>query len=254
VRAGRNLRPCVLLTAELCLRTAPRRRLDRPPCATYCYHPDQVKTLLKIVLFVVVVVGMTIGIMRATCIDFWRIPGDDPFFSTSLIPNLAPGDLIVVWTRGAPGFADLVRCSHPEDPAKNVVGRLFGEAADNIDIDGTQVVLNGKGIGSAHACPKNHLQSVDPQTNDPVELLCETEEAGSNEYQRVRAAAPLYKPQAVKMDVPAGHVFLVSDNRYNHFDSRDYGSVAQATCQKLVFRLWSAEGWWDSEHRMTVLH
>jgi signal peptidase I len=213
-----------------------------------------VKTFLKIVLFVVVVVAATIGALRATCIEFWRVPADDPFLSASVIPNLAPGDLIVIWTRGTPDFADLARCPHPEDPTKSVVGRVFGEALDKVDIDGTQVVLNGKAIASAHACPKPRLQSIDPQTSDPVDLLCETEEAGGNEYQRVRAATPLYKPQAVKTDVPTGHVYLVSDNRYTHQDSREYGPVPRATCQKIVYRLWSTEGWWDTEHRMMLIH
>ena len=209
---------------------------------------------MKLVLVLAVVVGGTIAALRATCIEFWRVPDDDPVATFSLLPNLAAGDLVVVWTRGAPVFADLVRCPVPEDPNKTAIGRILGDPMDHVAIDAAQVSVNGRGVTAAHACTTGRLSAVDPQTNDPVDLVCEVEEVGGNSYQRVREAAPLYKPAPVSADVPAGYVYLVSDNRRSHLDSREFGPVPKATCQKIVLRLWSVEGWLDSDHRMNLIH
>jgi signal peptidase I len=54
--------------------------------------------------------------------------------------------------------------------------------------------------------------------------------------------------------VEADHLFLLSDNRDIHDDSRDYGTVPLGSCkQRVVFRLWGKGGWADVEHRMTVI-
>ena len=62
---------------------------------------------------------------------------------------------------------------------------------------------------------------------------------------------------AVKFDetVESGLVYLLSDNREFHEDSRDFGPVPKESCTETIFfRLWGAEGWGDAETRMTYLH
>jgi hypothetical protein len=55
--------------------------------------------------------------------------------------------------------------------------------------------------------------------------------------------------------VEAGQVFLVSDNRQLPYDSRDFGLVERATCKEMVFfRLFSAEGLKDVDHRFSLIH
>jgi signal peptidase I len=50
-------------------------------------------------------------------------------------------------------------------------------------------------------------------------------------------------------------VFLASDNRHYHDDSRDFGTVVRASCQeRVVFRFWSARGWFDQKRRMTFIN
>lgn len=53
--------------------------------------------------------------------------------------------------------------------------------------------------------------------------------------------------------VPSGRLFLMSDDRYLHLDSRDFGSLSDQSCQHLVFRLWSAEGFLDATHRFNII-
>jgi signal peptidase I len=62
-------------------------------------------------------------------------------------------------------------------------------------------------------------------------------------------------PTPYKVRVPDGHVFLASDNRHYHDDSRDFGPVPKASCHnRVLFRLWSARGWFDDSRRMALVH
>ena len=59
----------------------------------------------------------------------------------------------------------------------------------------------------------------------------------------------------VSHEVDAGRVFLLSDNRSLHDDSRDFGSVELSTCKDLIsFRLWGAEGFFMSRSRFEYVH
>ena len=53
--------------------------------------------------------------------------------------------------------------------------------------------------------------------------------------------------------VQAGKVFLMSDDRYLHYDSRNFGTVPQASCQHILFRLWGANGFADSSRRFNII-
>ena len=63
--------------------------------------------------------------------------------------------------------------------------------------------------------------------------------------------APL-KPLGGKRNVAMGTLFLISDNRYLPFDSRDFGPVPKASCQEtVVFRLVSRLGFSDVGSRLS---
>ena len=52
--------------------------------------------------------------------------------------------------------------------------------------------------------------------------------------------------------VEPGKLFLVSDDRHIHKDSRDFGGVDAATCEHVVFRLWG-ERFTDGSRRFNIL-
>ncbi len=55
--------------------------------------------------------------------------------------------------------------------------------------------------------------------------------------------------------VGPGRYYLVSDNRYYHEDSRDFGAVLKETCvDSIAFRLWSKEGIGDGAQRLDPIH
>ena len=57
-----------------------------------------------------------------------------------------------------------------------------------------------------------------------------------------------------KSEVGEGMLFLLSDDRSYHDDSRDFGAVAAASCTgRIVFRVVGKDGWSDDKRRMTFV-
>jgi len=140
-------------------------------------------------------------------------------------------------------------------PGRFVVGRILGEQGDRILAELGSISVNDKLIGSRRACSPADLSVLDPNTGETFDLSCEIEEAGGIEYTRARATRPASNPTPFNLKVPAGKVFLASDDRHYHDDSRDFGPVSKETCtERIVFRLWSARGWFDDTRRMTLIH
>jgi signal peptidase I len=211
---------------------------------------DFLRTLITTALFFVVIAA----VLRAVAFDVWVIPGDDALFAASLAPTLSPGDLVLLYRRGAPGFGDLVRCEDPQSPENFVVGRILGEPGDRIDTDGTVVRVNGHPARTAHSCDRSQVMVNDPTTGSPVELHCEWEELGSVTYMRARHMADA-RATKTTTDVDTGNVYIMSDDRYYHDDSRDFGALPRTSCtERIIFRFWSKDGWFDESNRLTLVH
>lgn len=209
---------------------------------------------IKGLLWLTGILAVIVGLLRATILDVWTVPSDDPLFNASIAPSLAPGDLVVMRRGGRPNFADLVRCVHPEEPGRYVVGRIFGEPGDTVYADGHTVKINGTAVRTERGCQPSRVKVADPISEELVELDCSVEEIGGTWYMRARGNAPRTTLAKTETEVTDGNFFLISDNRYHHYDSQDYGAVPIESCtQRIVFRLWSAEGWGDVAKRMTVV-
>ena len=213
------------------------------------------RALVRIILWVTLIVGGIVLFLRATCIRFWTMTSDDALLSLSVMPTLEAGDVLVLWRLGTPSFGELVRCPDPEAPGRFVVGRILGEQGDRIVAELGSVTVNEKIVGSRRACNPAQLSVFDPHTGEAVDLSCEIEEAGGIEYTRARATNPPPQPTPYKVKVPAGSVFLASDNRHYHDDSRDFGPIPKDAChERILFRVWSAKGWFDEARRMMFIH
>lgn len=210
--------------------------------------------LFKALLWLVGILAFIAAILRATIFETWTVPGDDPLFSASIQPALRAGDVVLLRRGGTPSFGDLVRCSDPEAPGRYIVGRILGERGDKVFADGVTMAINGKTTSVERACSTPKLSVADPTTGEPVELYCDMESLGSITYMRARASSPDASSQQTETEVTEGNVFIASDNRYYHDDSRDFGAVPLASCTRRVsFRLWSAKGWSDEENRLTYV-
>ncbi|MBX3229591.1 MAG: signal peptidase I [Labilithrix sp.] len=197
------------------------------------------------------------GIGGAICLllyllvfDVWLFdPGNDAQLAASAVPALKPGDKVLLRRGSTPGFGELVRCEHPDSPGTWVVGRIFGVRGDRVEVSDGTIQTNGKGLSAAHGCPQQVVPH--PVTQNLVTLSCGVVETGAWSFEYLNAPEHMSGGTHSAL-VEAGKVYLVSDNRFMHQDSRDFGQVDETTCRHVVFRLWG-ESYTDSSRRFTVL-
>ncbi|MFZ5889866.1 MAG: signal peptidase I [Myxococcota bacterium] len=204
--------------------------------------------------WIALVVGVVIGIARAFAIRWWRVPSNDPYLEASIAPTLRGGDLIILWRASPPHSGDLVLCPEPKKPERVVIGRIAAQEGESIEVDGATAHLNGRRLQVEQTCLEDRFTTLDPQTRIPVEQRCELEQIGSRLHQRGEIKET--PPQKVSYpEVPAGHLFLLSDNRQFPYDSRDFGPVERKTCKEtVVFRLVSKAGFSDVKNRLMFVH
>jgi signal peptidase I len=207
------------------------------------------RKMFRFLFWCALVVGIVIGILRATAIRWWRVPNDDPYLTASASPSVRAGDLIVLWRLTKPGFGDLVLCPEPKRPDRVVIGRLVGESRDELEVNGGDIVVNGRRQVVESSCAIRTFTEHDPATHIEVEQRCNVEDINGGHF-RGEIPASSVRPSDVKTTVPEGDVWLVSDNRLYPYDSRDFGPVPRETCKELIFfRLVGAGGFFDTTTR-----
>ena len=182
----------------------------------------------------------------------WEIPDDDKT-SASVAPSMAGGDTVLFMRRTSPGFGDLVRCTDPQDAAAHVVGRVVGMSGDTVETNGSELSVNGKRYIGEMACAEPKVMVPHPSSGSTVEVWCDIVSIAGHPH--FRGASDKVTPTSPTRDtVGAGMLFLLSDDRSYHDDSRDFGTVPTESCSgRIVFRLWSKEGWKDDKRRMTFV-
>lgn len=211
------------------------------------------RKLLKGLLWTVGILALILGVLRATVLDVWTVPSD-PRLAAAAGPTLQGGDVVVMLTRGTPELGELVRCPDPETPQAYVLGRLSGFENDIVEIDAGTLYLNGKRYGSESSCPKPSFTIEHPSSGSEIEMKCDVVSIGGGWHYRGTAnrASPIAKTHT---EVGRGMVYLLSDNREYHDDSRDFGTLPRSSCtQRVVFRLWGKSGFKDTERRFTYIH
>jgi signal peptidase I len=193
------------------------------------------------------------GILRLTMFNVWTVP-DDPTLAASVAPSLEAGDSVLMYTRGTPGFGDLVRCVDPSDAQRFVVGRVAGLEGDIIETEGRDLRVNSKTFEGMSSCPQPTVTILHPTTLAEVKIRCDVVEMAGGWHYRGFAPTPL-KSTNMRREVGEGMLFLISDNRDYHQDSRDFGAVPVASCkERIVFRLLGKGGWSDDKSRFTYIH
>ncbi|MBI5537798.1 MAG: signal peptidase I [Deltaproteobacteria bacterium] len=199
------------------------------------------------------IIGTIVTLLRVFLLRIWVVPTDDKLMAASVAPSLAPGDVVLLFTAGTPGFSDLVRCTDPEEPRRFVIARIAGEAGDNVLIEGPTVIVNEKRATLEHACSPHMVTILDPNTDSPVEIKCDFETLGGSSHKRgTRAMGDVAR---VERAIPQGFVWLLSDNRAYPDDSRLFGAVRPESCDgRIIFRIWSAKGFFDTANRFTWIN
>ncbi|MFP6685220.1 MAG: signal peptidase I [Polyangiaceae bacterium] len=199
------------------------------------------------------ILAIIAGILRLTLLEPWVLPPEDGWLGASVAPTLASGDLVLVLTRGEPGFGDLVRCVDPEYEDSWVVGRIAGLTGDTVEIVGHTLRVNGRRYDVSDACHERRFTVKHPDSESELEMDCGRVDMGSGWHYRGTSRKVRPRNDKKKL-VGAGRFFLISDNRDLHDDSRDFGTLPASDCtQRIVFRLWGAGGWADGKHRLTPI-
>lgn len=212
------------------------------------------RSWLKFLGWVIGILGVILLALYFGLYDVWRVPADDKQLAIAIQPTLQAGDVVLIARHGQPSFGQLARCADPDQPGRFVVGRLVGQQNDVVDLNQESLMVNNKHEVSPGPCEGGAaVVLVNPANQDEVNLNCGREEFAGMSHGILTAAAGETPEENTHAVVEPGRVYLLSDNRHLHQDSRDFGQIDPATCQHITYRLWSAAGWGDAAHRLTFI-
>jgi signal peptidase I len=205
-------------------------------------------------LFPVIVV---VFILRSFLFEPFKIP------SGSMIPTLHIGDLILVnkfhygvrlpvantkVTQGTPvQRGDVMVFRYPPKPSVDYIKRVVGLPGDEVAYLNKSLTINGKPVVTEvlpdffdESTMRYHKQRREMLGAKPHQTLQDDDRPAF-----VPGADPFpgrencnYTVEGVTCKVPAGHYFMMGDNRDNSLDSRYFGFVPDANIVGKAFFVW----------------
>ena len=161
-------------------------------------------------------------------------------FAGLVLPRSGHARRLGVGVVNGPGLIDAVRAA-------------VGGELRYVEVQGPLLRVNGKTYTATEACTDPMFVVAHPDTGSDVELQCSRVDMGGGWHFRGTVGKP-NPSNDHKKRVGTNNVYLISDNRELHEDSRDFGTLPHASChQRIFFRLWGAAGWSDVESRMTLI-
>jgi signal peptidase I len=129
---------------------------------------------------------------------------------SSMEPSLQSGEFVIVnrlaYKIGNPNYGDVVVFHFPGDPGQEYIKRVIGLSGDSVMVSDGTVFINEK------------------PTEEPY-----------------IAANPRYQGN---WEVPAGHLFVLGDNRNNSSDSHNWGAVPlENVIGEALFIYWPPPDW-----------
>lgn len=204
---------------------------------------------------------LTVFLLRSFLVEPFKIP------SGSMIPTLQVGDFILVnkFTYGirlpivgkklaeinSPRRGDVMVFHYPENPSLDYIKRVVGLPGDKIAYRNKKVLVNGvlqeqqqngeynyvenglKFIHTEHYSENlgGHTHAILVNPDMPSVHLGAVAEFPQRE-------ACSYSDDEVRCTVPAGHYFMLGDNRDNSRDSRYWGFVPDNMIVGKAFMIW----------------
>ena len=205
-------------------------------------------------LFPVIVV---VFVMRSFLFEPFKIP------SGSMIPTLEVGDLILVnkfhygirlpvinkkiVDNHDPARGDVMVFRYPVDPRNDYIKRVVGLPGDEVSYLNHELRINGQPVVNSA-----QVEQYDDEQMRYMLRLSEKLGAVEHRIQREKTEGLFggprydfpqrdqcrYSPEGVVCKVPAGHYFVMGDNRDNSEDSRYWGFVPDQNLVGRAFFVW----------------
>lgn len=205
---------------------------------------------------------LIVFLLRSFLVEPFKIP------SGSMIPTLQVGDFIVVnkFTYGirlpivgkklveinSPERGDVMVFHYPENPSTDYIKRVVGVPGDTIIYRSKQVIVNGimqplqaegdynyveSGLNFVHT--KRYSENL---SSGRTYTVLQNPDAPNMQLSGV-AGFPhrencAYSVDEMRCTVPAGHYFMLGDNRDNSRDSRYWGFVPDEMLVGKAFMIW----------------
>lgn len=180
------------------------------------------------------VIGLAVFSLRSSLADWSDVP------TGSMKPTILEGDRVFVnklaydlkipfTTRhlaewGNPRRGDVVVFFSPHDETR-LVKRVVGVPGDTIELRHNRLILNGQPV-EYQPLAEERLRGV-AVTDRASQVFAAEQIAGRRHAVAAIPGAPAPRNFG-PYQVPAGHYFMMGDNRDNSFDSRFYGAVARS--------------------------
>lgn len=200
---------------------------------------------------------LIVFLLRSFLFEPFKIP------TGSMIPTLLVGDLILVnkyhygvrlpvinkkiIANNDPKRGDVIVFRYPKDPSVDYIKRVVGLPGDEVAYRNQKLYINGQPVPTT---PMPDFFNEDPPHFDKqfMENLGGVEhrilvEPSRQLYLQVNEPFPYrencrYSGEGVTCKVPAGHYFMLGDNRDSSMDSRFWGFVPDENIVGKAFFVW----------------
>ena len=219
--------------------------LARPVAIKLPWYVDLSKSFFPVILAVLV--------LRSFVVEPFRIP------SESMVPTLLKGDFILVnkFTyglrlpvlntkiigNGQPQRGDVVVFRYPPDPAVAYIKRVVGLPGDRLAYRGKQLFINGQPVPLTPLPGDPAVPGYQSSSNSWAKPASNSD-AGRRSLGSVGfwpGLQPRREPDGTvgwEYQVPAGHYFMMGDNRDNSSDSRVWGPLPEENLIGRAFFIW----------------
>lgn len=200
---------------------------------------------------------LVVFLLRSFLFEPFKIP------SASMVPTLLIGDLILVnkYHYGVrlpvinkkiiplndPKRGDVMVFRYPSNPSIDYIKRVVGLPGDEVAYLNQKLILNGKPVETT-PLPEFYDEGGARYFPQFSEKLGETEHRIIVDVKRPSYVVPhdsfpykencRYSAEGVRCTVPAGHYFMMGDNRDNSEDSRFWGFVPDENIVGRAFFIW----------------
>jgi signal peptidase I len=210
--------------------------------------------------------------LRSFLLEPFKIP------STSMVPTLLVGDLIVVnkFTYGIrlpivnkkiievnqPQRGDVMVFKYPKDMSQDYIKRVIGVPGDTVTYENKRLTVNGKAVEYTQLDDYleddklNYHQQFTENLTGVQHRILNTDKKVSTDLGNVEnfphREACTYTYEKFTCIVPPGNYFMMGDNRDNSLDSRYWGFVPDKNIVGKAFFVWMNLG--DPLKRIGTIH